>query len=127
MLNLIEHCVVTEFAFTCRPRKLSVIFGNAKASFTREWRKPGFSFCDLCGLDLWHYTAESKSCLLQLVWLSQLSDFAAIKRLVTVRKILIGQSVESSYTTAISKLSNWRKNLVPVLPMIRKTKANHSF
>ena len=50
-LYLIETCVVTEFAFTCRPRKLSVIFGSAKASFKPEWRRQGFSFCNLCELD----------------------------------------------------------------------------
>ena len=64
-----------------------MIFGNAKASFTPEWRKQGFSFCDLYGLEYGIVHLKVSLCLFQLVSLSQLSDFPANKRLVTVSKI----------------------------------------
>ena len=69
---LIENCVVTEFT---------------KASFTPEWRRQDFPFCDLYGLEYGIVRLEVSLCLFQLVSLNQLSDFPAIKRLVTVSKI----------------------------------------
>ena len=52
IIYVTENCVVTESAFTCRPRKPSVRdIRQRKDQFYTRMEKVRLSFCDLYGLD----------------------------------------------------------------------------